>query len=572
MTKEKLNALKQLDISKVEFFLINELRGIASNPYNAAYSISYVIVKSDENESVDISTFDTFVSTCNINGDTLDFLYNSLKGLWDFILRAKGMFDVDMYAAFLLFCDTADNKSDFSSTPNTLSQLVVKLLDINETDSVADYFTGRASFLRDCMCSASASSYYGVDININMIAIASMRADILQGNVKLDNENVMLMDFEDYKFDKIFANYPFSVKVSSNENSNSLQHLNKILPTSKRNVILDWLANVAVVNTLAPNGKGIAITTAGALFRGDERDIRKYFIESGYINTIIALPTGLFETTKIATMLIIFSHDNEEVRFVDARQICTKGRRYNTFSEEDIKKIESLCSEDDKLSKVISKSEIIEKDYNLDPNSYFETEISVPHGTAFETVIKNITRGAQLKASQLDELSSEEPTEYQYLMFSDIQNGQIADNLSYITSIESNLLKYCIKDKSIIISKSGSPLKVAVAEVPEKSSVLATGNLYVIELDTEKINPYFLKAFLDSDTGALSLKSICVGTVIPNIPIESLKKMVIPVPSMDIQNDIADKYLSAQNELNELRSKIKQTEFKLTTIYGANIV
>lgn len=571
MTQEKLQNLKHLDISKVESYLINELRGLVNNAYNAAYSVAYVIVKADKNENADISTFDTFASSCNVNNDIQEFISDTLKGIWDFVLKAKGMFDRDMYTAFLLYSDLSDNKADITITPDSISQLALKILNIQPGDNVADYFTGRASFIRECVICEPNANYFGVELNLAIKTIASMRAEILQGNIEITHQNVLLMDYENNSYDKIFANYPFGVRISSTENSNALQYLNKILPTSKKVVFLDWLANLTVVNTLAPTGKAISIATAGALFRSDERDIRKYFIESGLINTIIALPTGLFETTRIPTILIIFSHNNEEVRFVDARQICTKGRRYNTFSEYDISEIVSLCSENGKLSKIITKSEIVEKDYNLDPNSYFEAEITVPHGTMFDTVIKNITRGAQLKASQLDELSSEEPTSYQYLMLSDIQNGQIVDDLSYITTIESNLTKYCIKDKSIIISKSGSPIKAAVANVPENVNILATGNLYVIELDTEKINPYFLKAFFDSDIGVLSLKSISNGTAIPNIPIEALKKLTIPVPPMDLQNAIAEKYLSAQNELSEIRNKLRQTELKITTIYEDNI-
>ena len=143
--------------------------------------------------------------------------------------------------------------------------------------------------------------------------------------------------------------------------------------------------------------------------------------------------------------------------------------------------------------------------------------------------------------------------------------------LSYITSIENNLIKYCIKDKSIIISKSGAPIKTAVASVSENINLLATGNLYVIAVDTDKINPYFLKSFLDSDVGVLSLKSICAGTTIPNIPIEALKKMTIPVPPMDVQNAVAEKYMTAQKELTELKRQLKQAELKMKNIYEESL-
>lgn len=55
----------------------------------------------------------------------------------------------------------------------------------------------------------------------------------------------------------------------------------------------------------------------------------------------------------------------------------------------------------------------------------------------FETVIKNITRGAQIKASVLDEIVSDKPTNMQYLMLANLQDGIISDELPYLKGIDS---------------------------------------------------------------------------------------------------------------------------------------
>ena len=52
-----------------------------------------------------------------------------------------------------------------------------------------------------------------------------------------------------------------------------------------------------------------------------------------------------------------------------------------------------------------------------------------------------------------------------------------------------------IHKNNLLISKNGAPYKIAVADVPNDKKILANGNLFVIELDLEKINPYYLKAF-----------------------------------------------------------------------------
>ena len=127
--------------------------------------------------------------------------------------------------------------------------------------------------------------------------------------------------------------------------------------------------------------------------------------------------------------------------------------------------------------------------------------------------------------------------------------------------------KFYLKNDDIIISKNGVPVKVAVASIEEGQKVLANGNLYVIEPDKEKINPYFLKAFFESRKGIAVLEKICVGTAIKNISMDAIKKLVVPVPPIEEQNRIANEYLAAIDELKVLKSKITKVESRLKNIY-----
>lgn len=77
----------------------------------------------------------------------------------------------------------------------------------------------------------------------------------------------------------------------------------------------------------------------------------------------------------------------------------------------------------------------------------------IKNGVPFESVIKNITRGAQIKASVLDEIVSDEPTNMQYLMLANLQDGIISDDLPYLKEMNPKYEKYCIKNGSLVISK-----------------------------------------------------------------------------------------------------------------------
>ena len=119
----------------------------------------------------------------------------------------------------------------------------------------------------------------------------------------------------------------------------------------------------------------------------------------------------------------------------------------------------------------------------------------------------------------------------------------------------------------MILSKNGYPYKIAVVTIQEGQYILANGNLYIIELDESKVNPYFLMAFFDSESGNTALNNITVGSVIPNIGVDKLKKIIIPLPSLEEQEHIARKYQETQNEVLEIKCSLEKAVNKLHHIF-----
>lgn len=65
------------------------------------------------------------------------------------------------------------------------------------------------------------------------------------------------------------------------------------------------------------------------------------------------------------------------------------------------------------------------------------------------------------------------------------------------------------------------------------TALLATGNLFVIQLDETKVNPFYVQAFFTSEAGVSLFRSICTGTGLPTISLDKLRKLVIPLPSLE---------------------------------------
>ena len=271
--------------------------------------------------------------------------------------------------------------------------------------------------------------------------------------------------------------------------------------------------------------------------------------------------------TNIATTMIVLSHGNQTIRMVDASKSYSAGRRVNELSEEDIETICNALSADSEYSKSITIKEICDNEYALNPSRYLESKVIIQNAVPFGSVIKSITRGAPCTAKQLDDMVSETATNMQYLMLANIQDGFIEDKLPYLSHIEPKFEKYCLKNNSLILSKNGYPYKIAVAEVRENQKILANGNLYIIELNEDVVNPYYLKAFFESEQGFASLKSITVGAVIPNIGVEQLKKLQVPVPPMEEQLKFVQRYQAILDEIAVLKLKLEKTKNQLHQIF-----
>ena len=195
--------------------------------------------------------------------------------------------------------------------------------------------------------------------------------------------------------------------------------------------------------------------------------------------------------------------------------------------------------------------------------------LEVMNGVPFESITASIMRGVQIKSQELDSLKSETATDKQYLALSNIQDGIISLEGQYLSDNTENLEKYCIPNRAIVFSKIGVPsFKSAVVEIHGEQKIYATGNLYIIEIDETKANPYYIQAFLASEVGTASLKKIHSGSVAPTISVSELKKMMVPLPSLEEQNRITEKYLVAMDQVILLLRKLEKALHNMKHIYG----
>ena len=494
------------------------------------------------------------------------FVREAIGDAWSVAIDLGCSYTTETLVATLLWMPTSNGRYGAEmETPESIAKLATKVLNI-KNDNVADFCSGTGNFLMEAIGCDAGSKYYGVEINTQCKEISVIRLQLISEHVSIEQGTVFDMD-DSKKFDKIFCDYPWSMKVW-NLAKEKMQEFEAIIPEIKKVANADWLFILNALQHLEDDGKAVVVTTNGTTWNGGiSKTIREKFVKQGWIEAVISLPGNLYTSTGIPTSLLVLSKGNKTIRMVDESSMATVGRRQNVLSDDALVKIVDMLTNDTDNAKSVTIEEIKNQDYAINPSRFLEVEHEVKDGVPFEDLIVNVTRGAQVKANELDEMVSEEPTEYQYLMLANIQDGIISDELPFLKSMDKKMEKYCIKNNSLVISKNGAPVKVAVASVTEGRKILANGNLYVIELDENKINPYFVKAYLESENGAIALSRVTVGAVMPNIPVDGLKKIMIPCPNKEEQDKVAEKYLAKMDEVRVLKYKLAKATAELKSIY-----
>lgn len=563
-----LMRLEKIDTSDISDAINSELR-IISGENKSRYSIisAYLLYRVAKDKIKKLDSIELFENICDVDDSIkreLTYYYPKISPILC-RLNIYG-FDAENLLAYLLFNNDLEDVLQEASTPRGILKLVAKILDIQENDSVLELCSGKGNFFVELALLRENIKYTGIELSVANNFIANIRASLLDRDISLVLNDAMTYKAEE-KADKLFANYPFMISIPDIEDI--VKDFINFSDNIKR-VSSDWIFNLKLVEQMKTGGRAVAIMTNGTTWNSTDRKIREYFVENGLIEATVLLPAKLFPRTSIATTLVIFSHGNTNIKMIDAGKNFTKEGRRNILSDTDILDIMDLLKKNSNNSITKNINEIAENDYIINASRYLEKAPEIKDGVELASIVKSITRGAQVKASYLDENGASAPTPYRYIMISNISDGDISftDN-QYLKDIQSNLKKFCIRNNSIVLTKTGSPdFKSAVVHVAEGMEILVTGNIFILEIDEKKANPYYLQALFDSELGRALFKSIYVGSVIPTISLEKLRKLEIPLPSLEEQNIIGEKYKEELERMADLKEKLSTSREKLKKIYN----
>lgn len=546
MSQFTIKSLKEVDLTKVSSLLNKTFK---DNSLKTNYSAAYVIAKTNGKLTKD---FDSFLESFTVKPQISPILMNTLGNKWTSLGRLTENCTVEEFAAYLLFEPFGQNPRGFSETPAGLSILSAKLMDIRPNDIIADLCTGQASFIRECRALGFNNEFIGSEKDSESRVVAMMRADILGGSISITSEDSLKLTGT---YDKVFCHSTMGLRWRDYD------------PYCNHSASADWLFAEKCLELLSENGKAVCVFMNGSTWNQSDLKWRQKFIDSGYIETVIALPPNIYSETAISSCLVVLSRGNKSVNMINAASIYTPVRRKNTLYNDNIVQILELVGKDSSISRTVSCDEISANNYDIYPQNYTETIVVSEDSVPFANLISRITRGAQVKSGELDAHFSDTETATRLLMLSDMNKGVIADELVYLTDLDERFDKYCAADGALIITKNGFPVKTAIVSLEEGKRILVNGNLYIIEMDTSKVDPFYLKAYLDSEKGQAQLKSVLKGSAILNLPVEAIKGLQIPMRSMTEQKKTADAYVKKQQEVIKLQKQLDKAEKELTQFF-----
>lgn len=206
--------------------------------------------------------------------------------------------------------------------------------------------------------------------------IVTRNGDTLETDWPYFDDNDPIGSYNPLYVDAVVSNPPYSQKWDSdNKETDPRYSRYGLAPKTKA----DYAFLLHDLYHLKPDGIMAIVLPHGVLFRGGEEGlIRKNLIEQNNIDAIIGLPANIFFGTGIPTIIMVLKQkrSNTDVLIVDASKGFEKVGKNNKLRASDIKKIVDTViarETNPKYSRVVTKNEIRENEYNLNIPRYVDS-------------------------------------------------------------------------------------------------------------------------------------------------------------------------------------------------------
>ena len=339
------------------------------------------------------------------------------------------------------------------------------------------------------------------------------------------------------------------------------------------------------LSQLRPGGRLVMVVPPSFLFRGGrELELRKWLAEEHSIEKILSIPHGAFAPfTGIETAIVVIRRGSSttKIRFVDGARIYKSGNEsterirgpkaklIRPLIDEFFKRIDGTVQDDFQWD--LSIEDLRKLDYDLTPRRRDRSGLdrileSLPMQAAIENLgdCCSVTLGRTIPSgslsNELPESKEETNSPVPYIRVRDLQKGSAGHASSWILPTAASGIdpKYKLRAGDILFSRSGAIGKAGIVRNGAVGAI-ASHTFLVIRPLHDAVDPHYVLAYLQSAEVIAWLEDRSRGSAVKQLPMESILKLPVAIPPLQIQQRIADEHRLLQVDalayLSELLSE-----------------
>ena len=305
-------------------------------------------------------------------------------------------------------------------------------------------------------------------------------------------------------------------------------------------------------------GRAVFLVPAGVLFTGgQDQRLREFILHRGGecddLETVIALPTGVFTALGIASaLLVVGCSTHNRMRLVD----LGIAKRGTTDVAETILTGRDLALgkiDDSSRSCFVTRDELKANDYVLSPGRYLTKKVVVgPNAVSLGELCQLIRAPAPNKGDEGDEAIE--------VGIPELNSGRWSrpvrpfDKQLKVRSTGKDLTS--LKSGDLLLSVKGTVGKVGLLGNMDQPKVVASQSCVGLRVSAA-VSPEYLLMYLRSDEGQAQLEALKVGSTIQHVSITTLlESFLVPVPDKQAQQAVENDY----EKLCKLEMEISQIE------------
>lgn len=449
-------------------------------------------------------------------------------------------------------------KYRFNYTEDGISKLVNYLVKGENYDSVLDLCSGSGSFLMQNLLNENRSRLVGYELVTKDVLFSKMMAYVLDGNIEIHNVDVLQNTFDE-KFDLCFTECPLALRYKQK----IVEDPNGLLGFDHFGMRADWAFVFKAINAMNQNGKTFAILSQNSLINSTDMKSRQIIIDNKLLEKVILMPHGTLKNSSVRYSLLVFSNNNDEVKFVDARNCYKNGKRIKQFDVEAFKKVES------QLTSTFSYKEVEEKDYSFELNRYlYESGIPENMNPVMLSDCADVIGGYVYNTRK----KIDSPVSVKMIKVENF-DGCVVDTASAqeVEIEESKVSNYLVQKGDILLASKGTVIRAAIVQNIDEPCIF-NSNINVIRVkEGANLIPEFLLSYLNSDLWMKQLLLIQTGGIVKNISLKALRDMDIPMLDMDTQEAIEVRFNKLQQKLVEAKKAVNEYENKINGLFEMEV-